>query len=460
MGAAVGWTRAEIEGLRSDDVWPAYRVLAATPVPLEIEEGEPLSWQIPAQDYLPWEPSAEEVVSRHLGAWQGRIAGCILGKPVELGPVFGDPRTLRRYLKSTGQWPVRSYLARDEAQAKEAFGCDLGCPASWRENLAFAESDDDLRYTYAGLAVLDRYGPSFGTAEVARWWVENLTPSQLYTAEQAVIANLYRLGIPHGGALDRLGEQEWTWIREYANPYREWIGAAIRADGWAYAYAGDPVGAARAAQRDARLSHDRNGEYSEIFFAALIAGAFRWSLPEAIERAFQTIPPGSRLSLGLRKVQQWLATERNDEEWLEWLWAEFGHYHGVHAINNAAVCLGALLLRGDDFGAAVGAAVMGGWDTDCNGATVGSVWGALHGAAQLPRPWTEPLHDRLELGLPSAGSLSITELARWTTEIWARLRLRVGPATASGGPGYGFGWVRLAANIAAFGTEEGHAVFG
>jgi ADP-ribosylglycohydrolase len=40
--------------------------------------------------------------------------------------------------------------------------------------------------------------------------------------------------------------------------------------------------------------------------------------------------------------------------------------------------------------------VMGGVDTDCTGATAGSLLGALLGAKRLPKKWSAPLGTRAE----------------------------------------------------------------
>ncbi len=39
---------------------------------------------------------------------------------------------------------------------------------------------------------------------------------------------------------------------------------------------------------------------------------------------------------------------------------------------------------------------MGGVDTDCTGATAGSLLGAMLGEKRLPKKWTEPLGARAE----------------------------------------------------------------
>ena len=59
--------------------------------------------------------------------------------------------------------------------------------------------------------------------------------------------------------------------------------------------------------------------------------------------------------------------------------------------DNATVIAAALLWGEGDFTRTIGLAVEGGWDTDCNGATAGSAFGAMHCAGALPEHWTQPL---------------------------------------------------------------------
>jgi ADP-ribosylglycohydrolase len=55
--------------------------------------------------------------------------------------------------------------------------------------------------------------------------------------------------------------------------------------------------------------------------------------------------------------------------------------------------------------------VQGGSDTDCNGATAGSAFGAMHGPAALPTRWTTPLEDRIASALSGFDGARIFELA-------------------------------------------------
>jgi ADP-ribosylglycohydrolase len=65
-------------------------------------------------------------------------------------------------------------------------------------------------------------------------------------------------------------------------------------------------------------------------------------------------------------------------------------------------------------------AVTAGYDTDSNGATVGSAAGALLGAGRLPQAWIEPLHDTLRTSVAGLGSARISELAERTVRLVGR----------------------------------------
>jgi len=54
--------------------------------------------------------------------------------------------------------------------------------------------------------------------------------------------------------------------------------------------------------------------------------------------------------------------------------------------------------------------VMGGWDTDCNGATAGSIAGVMLGEAALAARWVTPFNDTLHTSLCGQAALNISEL--------------------------------------------------
>jgi len=81
-----------------------------------------------------------------------------------------------------------------------------------------------------------------------------------------------------------------------------------------------------------------------------------------------------------------------------------------------------LLLSGGDFHRGITLAVMGGWDTDCNGATVGSVVGAICGARRAPSHWVGRLNDTLKSGMVGYDPISILECARRSLEVVRQVR--------------------------------------
>ncbi|MFC7583458.1 ADP-ribosylglycohydrolase family protein [Nonomuraea antimicrobica] len=89
----------------------------------------------------------------------------------------------------------------------------------------------------------------------------------------------------------------------------------------------------------------------------------------------------------------------------------YGHYSWVHTVNNATLVVAGLLWGDGDFSATIGLTVQGGWDTDSNGATAGSVAGIISGAKRLPSHWTEPLNDTARSAIRGFDGSRISELA-------------------------------------------------
>ena len=89
----------------------------------------------------------------------------------------------------------------------------------------------------------------------------------------------------------------------------------------------------------------------------------------------------------------------------------------MHAINNTALVAAALYAFDGDFSGGIGGVVQGGWDTDTNGAAVGSVLGALVGPAGIEERWSAPLKNRIASSLPGFDGSTIDGLARRTLAV-------------------------------------------
>jgi ADP-ribosylglycohydrolase len=218
-------------------------------------------------------------------------------------------------------------------------------------------------------------------------------------------------------------QEKIEWVRTYRNPYREWIGAQIRVDGLAYGAAGNPELAAEFGWRDASLSHVKNGMYGEMFVAAMLAAAFvENDIDRIIQIGLSEIPGRSRLAEAIQQAVTIAHSANSQVELVDRIWEAFKHYHPVHTINNAALVAASLVYAKDDFEKAITTAVLGGWDTDCNGATVGSIMGAKLGAAALPKSWIFPLNDTLYAEVIGFHPIPISECAHRSEQVFWKLR--------------------------------------
>lgn len=365
------------------------------------------------------------------GAWLGRSIGCALGKPLE-NPNFmkgtvANPgwKNVQLWFQGADAWPIAGYTP-GHSRAEQEWGLKVGCPRSQRENISYMESDDDIRYTVLGLLMLEHKGFDFDEWDVGLLWHTYLTYRQVCTAETQAYLNFAQvtshISSHHQGQKPVDWEIHKEWVRTYLNPYREWIGAQIRADALAYGAAGKPELAAELAYHDAAFSHVKNGIYGEMFVAAMIAAAFVESDPrKLVEIGLSQIPSNSRLAHDIGKAVSITEETAQQSLLIEKLWEAFGHYNPVHTNNNAALVTASLLFAGDDFTKAVSTAVLGGWDTDCNGATVGSIMGAKLGAKALSAEWTAPLSDTLYSDIRGFHPISISECAERSYKVWLKL---------------------------------------
>lgn len=433
----VEWEAASDESTLRD-IWAR---MLALPIPPQLERDEPNDLESirtqrnegPRRFEL--KLSDDELFDRMYGAWLGRCAGCALGKPVErfmsAHNGLSSKERIRKYLQAIGadEYPLKDYFPQ-HSPAQEETG-KVGCYPSTREQIAFMESDDDIRYTVLGQLVLKNKGRDFSTDDVAVAWMRYLPYKFVCTAETQAYRNLVMRYDFHVGARGGTSSDiDWNWVATHENPYREWIGAQIRADSFGYAAPGNPELAADFAFRDARLSHVRNGIYGEMFCAAMIAAAFALDDPlQIVEAALSEIPQRSRLYLEMRQViaicQKHGCDFANFESVLDEIYDLLGSYHAVHTNNNAALVVAALLLGGHNFHNVITLAVMGGWDSDCNGATAGSICGAMLGAKGIiatASQWIAPLHDTLNSEIIGYHPIAISECARRGVEIAREIR--------------------------------------
>ncbi|MFJ8232019.1 ADP-ribosylglycohydrolase family protein [Streptomyces sp. NPDC094448] len=395
-------------------------------------------------------------------AWLGRAAGCLLGKPVEKLPLAG----IRALAAATGNWPLRSWFTAEGLPGELARAHPWNrrsAPTSLAENIDGMPEDDDLNYPLLNLVLLRRYGRGFRTQDVAALWLDELPAGRTFTAERVAYRNL----------LCGVEPPDTARLR---NPFREWIGAAIRADVHGWTNPGNPGAAAAQAYRDAALTHTANGIYGAMFVAATVAAAAGGrigsrvdgrgsrdngedhedhedhegraghkghegheggsghsvaagrggrgsgsgggggiTVHRALAAGLTVVPPGSRLARAVRLGIAAARAEPSFDTVVDRLHRELGHYHWVHAVPNAALLAAALTHADGDFSGSICRAVSGGWDTDSNGATAGSVAGLLAGHPdRIPGHWTAPLRNRLATSVPGFDGIGFDVLAHLT----------------------------------------------
>jgi ADP-ribosylglycohydrolase len=328
------------------------------------------------------------------GALLGRMAGCILGVPVEGWPVERMAELAKENGDSfppTDYWKyIPSHMALQyNVSPREMYT---------RLKMQGVPVDDDLTYTLLGLLMAEEYGPDFTTNDVAKAWLKYLPIA--CTAEEITLKNL-KAGISarQAGAID--------------NPFTEWIGADIRSDPWGYLAPGWPELAADLAYRDAYLSHRRTGIYGEMLFSAAISAAFTVNDPlEAIQIGLTEIPANCQLAQHVMWALEESQHIGNYREARKAVDERFPGMDGAHTINNACLTVFGLAIGRVDFSRVISETVAMGMDNDCTTATAGSIAGAVLGKAGIPVHWYQHFNDIIYTYMIGVPSLAISDVVQ------------------------------------------------
>lgn len=336
------------------------------------------------------------------GAWMGRICGCLLGKTVE--GIRTDE--LIPFLKETGNFPMHRYILRsdlnDDILNKYKYSFADRCYADTTDGMP---EDDDTNYVVLAQKIIDTCGRDFTAYDVSRAWLKFQVKDAYCTAERVAYCNFVNGFEPPASAV-------------YKNPFREWIGAQIRGDYYGYINPGEPESAADMAFRDASISHVKNGIYGEMFVSAMIAAAAcTRDIPEIISAGLSQIPATSRLYEAVTKLLGDYEAGVSREDCFRYIHTRFDEHRGhdwCHTISNALIVTASLLYGKGDYGKSICMAVETGFDTDCNGATVGSVLGMAYGIENIDPVWTAPINDTLHTGIFGAETVKISDAVRLT----------------------------------------------
>ena len=275
-----------------------------------------------------------------LGAWLGKAVGGTLGQPWEgcRGPLALD------YYD-----PVPTcMIPNDDLDLQVVWACHLA--GDWNGVVSYK---------------------NFAAA-----WVENVGfPFDEYGV---AIRNL-KIGIPA------------PWSGKYDNAFTDGLGGAIRSEIWAVLAPGDPAKAAKMAEMDARVDHDGNGVYAEIFLAVIESLAFVESdIRVLIEKSLAWIPADCTLAASIRDTIAWCDAGKSFDEIFELAIKQYGNDNFTDVVMNFSFVIAALLLGKGDFAKSICLAVNFGQDADCTGATVGSILGIID-PGSIPENWLTPI---------------------------------------------------------------------
>ena len=338
--------------------------------------------------------NANEYKQKLKGAIIGRFAGCALGAPVELmeiGELINFANTIQQ------AFPPVDYFKKAPNPDGQRYLIGKGRDFT-SENMSFLSTDDDIAYTLLSLLMLEKHGDKLSTKDVATFWLKYLPLECTFTAERTTLINLQQGVAPKQAAIPN-------------NLELEYIGAAIRIDGYGYINPGNPKEAARLAYQDAYLSHREAGLHSAMYFSALIALAFTSvDIEKSMIEALEHIPKTGEfhkevmwaLSVKDSITNYHIANDKVTQRYKGMSW--------VHAINNACLTVWGINIGQYNYTKGISETVAMAYDNDCTAATVGSVLGAYLGIEAIDKKWYKPWNDRILSYLKGLPEFSLNDI--------------------------------------------------
>ena len=330
------------------------------------------------------------------GAVIARFAGCMLGAPVENWSI----EKMKELAKNTNTtFPPTDYW--NDVLDKEGLHYKKDKKHGFaKDKMCCVIADDDVTYTVLNALIMKKYGIDFSSNQACEFWYDHIPYA--CTAEYETM----------------IGIRNHKHYKEIVknNPYIELIGAAIRADAFGYVCPGNPHKAALLAYKDACITHRRNGIYGEMFLSAAIALAFCVNDPLiAIKKALDYIPDKCRL----KKDVLW-ALDNNPKDYLEaasLISLRFPYMNRVHTNNNMCAIIFSFKLGKNNFDAVISNCIAMGYDNDCTGASVGSIFGACYGINSIDEKWYKNFNNEIHTYIRGYESLKITEYVDLIMEI-------------------------------------------
>ena len=184
---------------------------------------------------------------------------------------------------------------------------------------------------------------------------------------------------------------------EFNNMWKDSNGAWIRSEIWACLAPGVPNVAVKYAIMDASIDHGLSeGTYGEMFTASLESMAFfEDDIRKLIEKALTFIPENCRVARAVKLVLDSYDKKIPWQETRELILEDSKDLGWFMAPGNIAFTVLGLMYGEGDFKKSLIYAINCGDDTDCTGATAGSVLGIIKGATGIPQDWREYIGDRI-----------------------------------------------------------------
>lgn len=347
---------------------------------------------IPCPELLPL--GDEEYKERLYGAFYGRCAAVILGKPLEMGL---KRQFIKEYLESVGEYPLNDYIsARSE---KLNYTLREDCIYSTKDNVKFAQSDDDINYTLLGLRLIEKYGLNIEPWMIGDNWANNIPYYWCWCASRVAYYHLITNDVP--------AER----IPYSLNPWRECIDGQIRTDIWGYVFPAKHYEACKYAHLDTSFSLTKNGIYGGMFVAGALSCALSKNptADKIIDAGLASIPQRSRLYEAITDVRAWYKESGDFTVVCDKIVEKYNLPNEATINNMSVVALG--IIAGElDYTKSITVATMCGLDTDCNAGTVGSIVGAAVGLSGIEKRWYEPLNDTIKSVVADIGECRISDI--------------------------------------------------
>ena len=359
--------------------------------------------QLPSQEEMDsWQSQVPgDIENRIKVGFKTSLAGCILGKPIEINPTLAQ---IRQAASHCGQWPINDYIS--ESLLNQLPYRHDSWPETAREHIRFVAPDDDINYTLLGMLILENNGIHFSSNGVREHWLNYLPVHTTFGPERTLLAK---------AALEAVGENypAAEWITDWSarlNPGDEYCGALIRADAYGYACPGRPKLAAQLAYKDAHFSHRKTGLYGAMFIAAAIALAPVINSPlEIFQQALRFVPSHSRFYKVVANSLEIVAQGKNWLSVYEQIHEQYQEYCHCQIYQEIGTLINAMHFA-QDAGEAICIQVSQGNDTDSFGATCGAIAGMFFG--HLEDRWLTPFNDTLYCSLAGFRERSIEVLAQ------------------------------------------------